>query len=60
MELVIKYEDSDMRVLSEPFMKLPSRRELPDYYEVIKRPMDIVKILKNIDEGRVSAPDVRN
>ena len=45
---------SDGRVLSEPFMKLPSRRELPDYYGVIKRPMDIVKIMTKTEEGRVS------
>ncbi|XP_042219176.1 transcription activator BRG1-like isoform X1 [Homarus americanus] len=33
-------------------MKLPSRRELPDYYGIIKRPMDICKILSKIEEGR--------
>merc|ERR1712002_270416 len=42
MEVVIQYEDSDgsSRVLSEPFIKLPSRKDLPDYYEVIRKPMD--------------------
>lgn len=44
---------SDGRVLSEPFMKLPSRRELPDYYEIIKKPLDIKKIQQRIDEGKV-------
>jgi hypothetical protein len=44
---------SDGRVLSEPFMKLPSRRELPDYYEIIKKPLDIKKILQRIDDGKV-------
>ena len=34
MEVVMQYKDSDGRVLSEPFWKLPSRKELPDYYEV--------------------------
>jgi hypothetical protein len=34
-------------------MKLPSRRELPDYYEIIKKPLDIKKILQRIDEGKV-------
>lgn len=43
----------DGRVLSEPFMKLPSKRELPDYYEVIKKAVDIKKILGRIDEGKV-------
>ncbi|KAJ4436030.1 hypothetical protein ANN_18657 [Periplaneta americana] len=54
MNIVIKYTDSDGRVLSEPFMKLPSRRELPDYYEIIKKPLDIKKILQRIDEGKFS------
>ena len=34
IDVVMQYEDSDGRVLSEPFYKLPSRKELPDYYEV--------------------------
>ncbi|XP_054270051.1 transcription activator BRG1-like isoform X2 [Macrosteles quadrilineatus] len=50
MNVVIKYTDSDSRVLSDPFMKLPSRKELPDYYEVIKKPMDIKKIMTRIEE----------
>lgn len=52
MNVVIKYTDSDSRVLSEPFMKLPSRRELPDYYDVIKKPLDIKKIMTRIEEGK--------
>ncbi|MCL4126086.1 UNVERIFIED_CONTAM: hypothetical protein GTU68_037504, partial [Idotea baltica] len=52
MDIVIKYTDRDGRVLSEPFMKLPSRRELPDYYEIIKRPMDIRKVVSRVEEGR--------
>ena len=54
MEIVIKYQDQDGRVLSEPFMKLPSKKELPDYYEVIRRPVDIAKILAKIDSEKVS------
>ena len=34
LQVVMAYEDSDGRVLSEPFWKLPSKKELPDYYEV--------------------------
>lgn len=53
--LVVNYTDStDGRLLSEPFMKLPSRRELPDYYEIIKKPLTINKLLQKIDEGKVS------
>ena len=43
----------DGRILSDPFMKLPSRKELPDYYEVIRKPVDITKILTKIDDGKV-------
>merc|ERR1712147_307496 len=50
IEVVMQYEDSDGRILSEPFYKLPSRKELPDYYEVIRKPVDIAKIQKRIDE----------
>ena len=46
---------SDGRVLSDPFMKLPSRRALADYYEVIKTPMDIQKILTRVEDARVSS-----
>ena len=51
MSIVMKYE-IEGRILSEPFMKLPSRRELPDYYEVIKKPLDIKKILTRIEEAK--------
>lgn len=53
MDTVVKYTDSDSRILSEPFMKLPSRRKLPDYYEVIKKPIDIKKIMTKIEDGKV-------
>jgi SWI/SNF-related matrix-associated actin-dependent regulator of chromatin subfamily A member 2/4 len=53
-EQKVKWFCSDGRVLSEPFMKLPTRRELPDYYDVIKKPLDIKKILARVDDGRVS------
>ncbi|XP_063220159.1 ATP-dependent helicase brm-like [Bacillus rossius redtenbacheri] len=53
----IKHTDSEGRILSDPFMKLPSRRELPDYYEVIKKPMDFKKILQKIDENKYNTVD---
>ena len=34
-------------------MKLPSRKELPEYYDVIKKPMDIRKIIQRVDECRI-------
>ena len=52
IEIVVKYEDQDDRVLSDPFLKLPTKKELPDYYEVIKRPVDIHKIKNKIEEEK--------
>ena len=57
MEIVIQYEDQDGRVLSDPFMKLPTRKELPDYYEVIRKPVDISKILTKIEDGKYDDMD---
>ena len=39
-------------MLSEPFYQLPSRRELPDYYDVIRKPMDFKKMRKNIKQHK--------
>ena len=60
MEIVIQYKDQDGsdRVLSDPFMKLPTRKELPDYYDVIKKPVDITKILTKIEDGKYDNMDV--
>ncbi|PAA57356.1 hypothetical protein BOX15_Mlig016277g2 [Macrostomum lignano] len=57
LDIILTYRDSDGRVLSEPFVKLPSRKELPDYYEVIRKPMDFAKIRTKIREHRYRAVD---
>jgi SWI/SNF-related matrix-associated actin-dependent regulator of chromatin subfamily A protein 2/4 len=54
MNVVTKYTDSDGRLLSEPFMKLPPRKDYPDYYDIIKKPIDINKILGRIEDGKYS------
>ena len=41
-------EDEDGRELCEIFMKLPSKQEWPDYYEVIKTPIDMLRINRRI------------
>jgi len=46
----------DERQLSEQFMKLPNRKEYPEYYSVIKKPIDINKIMIYIDDGKVPLP----
>ena len=35
------YQDPKGFTLSSPFMKLPSRVEYPDYYQVIRQPLDL-------------------
>lgn len=43
---------SDGALLCEWFMQLPSRKELPDYYKRIARPIDLNKVRKNVKEGK--------
>ncbi|XP_043204672.1 transcription activator BRG1-like isoform X1 [Amphibalanus amphitrite] len=45
-------DPNDGRALIDPFYKLPSRKELPDYYEVIRKPMDVRRIVHKIDESK--------
>lgn len=44
----------DGRQLSDQFIKLPPRKEYPDYYTIIKKPIDITKIMNYVDDGKVS------
>ncbi|KAK7796324.1 hypothetical protein U0070_024509 [Myodes glareolus] len=39
---------SSGRQLSEVFIQLPSRKELPEYYELIRKPVDFKKIKERI------------
>ncbi|GAB6028975.1 putative global transcription activator SNF2L2 [Chamberlinius hualienensis] len=57
LDIVLRYKDSDGRVLSEPFLQLPSKRDLPDYYELIKKPIDLKKIQQNVKENRYKSMD---
>ncbi|XP_035825265.1 protein polybromo-1 isoform X1 [Aplysia californica] len=43
-ESVRDYQDRSGRALSSPFIKLPNKTDYPDYYEVIKRPIDMQRI----------------
>ncbi|XP_076646404.1 protein polybromo isoform X1 [Halictus rubicundus] len=42
------YHDAKGRQLSLIFMKLPNKNEYPDYYEVIKQPMNMEKIASTL------------
>ncbi|XP_051525599.1 probable global transcription activator SNF2L2 isoform X2 [Myxocyprinus asiaticus] len=44
IDTVINYRDVSGRQLSEVFVQLPSRKELPEYYELIRKPVDFKKI----------------
>uniref|UniRef100_A0A8C6L8P4 SWI/SNF related BAF chromatin remodeling complex subunit ATPase 2 n=1 Tax=Nothobranchius furzeri TaxID=105023 RepID=A0A8C6L8P4_NOTFU len=44
IDTVINYREGSGRQLSEVFVQLPSRKELPEYYELIRKPVDFKKI----------------
>lgn len=45
------------RQLSFIFMKLPSKNEYPDYYDIIKNPIDIDKIEQKLRKGSYDSVD---
>lgn len=45
---VNKQEDGMGRNLAMMFQSLPSKTELPDYYRVVKRPMDLDKVMARV------------
>ncbi|KAJ7360053.1 hypothetical protein OS493_019144 [Desmophyllum pertusum] len=51
------FTDPTGRALSEPFLRLPSRRAYPDYYEVIKQPIALSKIRSQIKTGQYESLD---
>ncbi|OAF71810.1 hypothetical protein A3Q56_00430 [Intoshia linei] len=51
IHVILNYVDSDGRVLSEPFMVIPSKKDLPDYYDIVENPIDFKTIKKRIHEG---------
>ena len=58
VDCVLRYKDTDGRVLSEPFQQLPTRRELPDYYEIIKKPIDLKKVQSKIKDHKYNSLDM--
>ncbi|KAB7505112.1 Protein polybromo-1 [Armadillidium nasatum] len=51
------YRDKDGRQLSEVFLRLPPKSQYPDYYEVIKQPIDLERILQKWKSGCYSSLD---
>ena len=50
-QAVREYRDPLGRQLSAPFLRLPSKAELPAYYEFIKRPIEMQEIAKFLIQG---------
>ncbi|KAM3867802.1 putative global transcription activator SNF2L2 isoform 3-T3 [Diretmus argenteus] len=48
VDTVVNYRDGSGRQLSEVFVQLPSRKELPEYYELIRKPVDFKKIKERV------------
>lgn len=58
VKFVVRYvDDSTSRNLAEIFMVLPTRKELPDYYQIIKHPVDIRKIRERINSHKYRSFD---
>ncbi|XP_054639647.1 polybromo 1, like [Dunckerocampus dactyliophorus] len=51
LEAVVMYTDPSGHVVSELFQKLPSKVHYPDYYAVIKEPIDLRMIAQRIQMG---------
>lgn len=47
-EMVVDHRDPSGRQISSIFMVLPTRKELPNYYQIIKKPVDLKKIKERI------------
>lgn len=44
--------------MSDAFMRLPSKRQYPDYYVMIKKPMSLDIIKEQLDAGEYHTLDV--
>ncbi|ESO94903.1 hypothetical protein LOTGIDRAFT_207958 [Lottia gigantea] len=57
LDVVTKYKDNDGRVLSDMFLTLPPKKELPEYYEIICKPIDFKKIRAKIKDHKFRSVD---
>ncbi|RNA29170.1 polybromo-1-like isoform X2 [Brachionus plicatilis] len=47
-DIICSYQDESQRYLANIFYVLPSKHEYPEYYELIKKPIDLNIVAKNI------------
>ncbi|XP_019741705.1 probable global transcription activator SNF2L2 [Hippocampus comes] len=48
VDMVVNYKDSLGRQISKGFVQLPSRKEAPEYYELIRKPVDFRRIRERV------------
>ena len=53
-------DEKTNELLVTPFVKLPSKKLYPDYYSVIKNPITVGDIQKNLNKGGYSLEDTSN
>ncbi|XP_062853504.1 polybromo 1, like [Trichomycterus rosablanca] len=51
LEALVSYTDPSGRLISDLFQKLPSKLQYPDYYAIIKEPIDLRTIAQRIQTG---------
>ncbi|PIO65034.1 Bromodomain protein [Teladorsagia circumcincta] len=51
-DILVGFKTNDGREIAVPFIELPTKRELPDYYDIVHNPMDFARIKRKIDKGR--------
>ena len=57
VDTIKEYKDPKGRQLSIIFMKLPNAKDFPDYYEVIKKPVDLFKISTKLTSNAYGSLD---
>ncbi|KAI6225826.1 hypothetical protein M3Y95_00738000 [Aphelenchoides besseyi] len=55
LDRINDFQNANGRVLSTIFQRLPSKTEYPDYYDVIKKPMDLQKIRQKINGNQYTS-----
>ncbi|XP_042563733.1 protein polybromo-1 isoform X9 [Clupea harengus] len=56
LDAVVSYTEPSGRLVSELFQRLPSKVQYPDYYEIIKDPIDLKTIAQRIQMGFYRSP----
>ncbi|XP_046839607.1 protein polybromo-1-like isoform X2 [Xenia sp. Carnegie-2017] len=57
LDVVLKMKDNNGRMICELFLKLPPRQQYPEYFKVIKEPIDLKMIYSNIKNNRYTSLD---